>query len=92
MPKVKKEPLRKCLVTNTQHPKKDLFRIVRTPEGDVVVDLKGKLNGRGAYISKSIEAIKIARTKKVLDRQLEVKISEEIYEEMIGLLGDNIEK
>ncbi|HHX78766.1 MAG TPA: YlxR family protein [Acholeplasmataceae bacterium] len=92
MPKVKKEPLRKCLVTNTQHPKKDLFRIVRTPEGNVVVDLKGKLNGRGAYISKSIEAIKIARTKKVLDRQLEVKISEEIYEEMIGLLGDNIEK
>lgn len=92
MPKVKKEPLRKCLVTNTQHPKKELFRIVRTPEGDVVVDLKGKLNGRGAYISKSIEAIKIAKTKKVLDRQLEVKISEEIYEEMIGLLGDNIEK
>lgn len=92
MPKVKKEPLRKCLATNTQQPKKDLFRVVRTPEGKVVVDLKGKLNGRGAYISKSMEAIKIAKTRKVLDRQLEVKISEEIYEEMIGLLGDNIEK
>ncbi len=92
MPKVKKEPLRKCLATNTQHPKKDLFRIVRTPEGTVVVDLKGKLNGRGAYISKSMEAIKIAKTRKVLDRQLEVKVSEEVYEEMIDLLGDNIEK
>lgn len=92
MPKVKKVPLRKCLATNTQYPKKDMFRIVRTTEGTIVVDLKGKVNGRGAYISKSIEAIKTAQIRKVLDRHLEVKIPEEIYKEMIDLLGENIEK
>ncbi|MEE3425260.1 MAG: YlxR family protein, partial [Erysipelotrichaceae bacterium] len=62
--------------------KKDLLRIVRTPEGEVKVDLSGKLNGKGAYISKSMEALELAKKKKVLNRALEVEIPQEIYEEI----------
>ena len=50
---MKKTPMRRCLATNESFPKKDLLRIVRTPEGEVKVDLSGKLNGKGAYISKA---------------------------------------
>ena len=56
-----------------------MFRIVRTPEGEVKVDDTGKMNGRGAYISKSVEAIEIAKTKKILDKKLEIEVSDEIY-------------
>lgn len=56
-----------------------MFRIVRTPEGEVKVDDTGKMNGRGAYISKSVEAIEIAKSKKILDKKLEIEVSDEIY-------------
>ena len=84
---MKKTPMRRCLATNQSFPKKDLLRIVRTPEGEVRVDLSGKLNGKGAYISKSEEAFNIARTKKVLDRALETKIPEEVYEEILKVIN-----
>ena len=58
---VKKVPMRQCLALNESFPKHELFRIVRTPEGEVLVDLKGKVNGRGAYISKSKKAIETAK-------------------------------
>ena len=79
---MKKIPMRRCLATNQSFPKKDLLRIVRTPEGEVKVDLSGKLNGKGAYISKSMEALELAKKKKVLNRALEVEIPQEIYEEI----------
>ena len=79
MIKVKKIPMRLCLATNKPFPKKEMFRIVRTPEGEVKVDDTGKMNGRGAYISKSVEAIEIAKTKKILDKKLEIEVSDEIY-------------
>lgn len=82
----KKIPLRRCLATNDQLPKKDMFRIVRTPEGEVKIDQTGKLNGRGAYISKSEKAINLARTKKVLDRHLEIEVKNEIYLELLEML------
>ena len=66
--------------------KKDLFRIVRTPEGNVVVDLKGKANGRGAYLKKDKEVILKAQKSKVLDRHLEVSVPATIYEELLNLL------
>lgn len=50
--KVRKVPLRKCVATNEQHPKMEMFRIVRTPENEVVIDLTGKVRGHGAYLSK----------------------------------------
>ena len=83
----KKIPIRRCLATNQPFPKKEMFRIVRTPEGAVIVDDTGKANGRGAYLSKSKEAIMIAKSKKLLDKQLEVAVSEEIYAQLLTKLG-----
>ncbi|MDD3382297.1 MAG: YlxR family protein [Bacilli bacterium] len=86
--KPKKVPIRKCVATQTQLPKKELFRIVRTPEGEVKVDLTGKMNGRGAYLAKTIEAVMLAKKKNVLERHLEVKINEEIYQELIEIINN----
>ena len=79
---MKKIPMRRCLATNESFPKRDLLRIVRTPEGDVKVDLTGKLNGKGAYLSKSLEALKLAKSSKCLNKALEVEIPTEIYQEI----------
>ena len=81
--KERKVPMRLCLATNQPFPKKEMFRVVRTPEGNVILDLSGKANGRGAYISKSVEAIEIAKKKKVLDRKLEIEVPAEIYDELL---------
>ncbi len=80
--KVKKIPLRTCVITHEKFPKQELLRIVRTPENLVKVDLTGKLNGHGAYIKKDIEVIEKARKSKSLERILETSISDEVYEEM----------
>ena len=85
---MKKIPMRLCLVTNLPFPKKDLFRIVKTPEGEVKVDKIGKMNGRGAYISRSKDAIVVAKNKKLLDRKLEIKVPDEIYDELLGLIEE----
>jgi predicted RNA-binding protein YlxR (DUF448 family) len=79
----KKIPLRKCVATGEMLPKKEMIRVVRSKEGELFVDMTGKKSGRGAYVSKSEDAIEIARKKKVLDKQLEVKVPDEIYEELV---------
>ena len=84
---MKKIPMRRCLATNESFPKKELLRIVRTPEGEVKVDLTGKLNGKGAYISKSNEALELAKKKKVLDRALETEGPVEVYEEIAKVIN-----
>jgi len=80
--KVKKVPLRSCVITKEQLPKQELLRIVRTPEGEVKADETGKLNGRGAYIKKDIEVLEKAKKSKALARNLEVEIPESIYDEI----------
>ncbi len=80
--KVKKIPLRSCVVTKEKLPKKDLLRVVRTPEGGVIVDLSGKANGRGAYIKKDLEVLNKARKSKILERRLECTIDENLYKEI----------
>ena len=85
--KVKKVPIRRCLATNQPFPKQEMFRIVRTPEGAVIIDDTGKANGRGAYLSKTKEAIMIAKSKKLLDKHLEVNVSEDIYATLLAKLG-----
>ena len=80
---MKKIPLRKCLATNELCPKKDLLRVVKNNEGKVFFDYSSKANGRGAYIKCSVEAIELARKKKVLDRALETNVPEEIYEALL---------
>jgi len=78
--KTKKIVLRSCVVTREKLPKNELLRIVRTPEGNVCVDTTGKLNGRGAYIKKDLEVLEKAKKTRILSRQLEVEISDDIYE------------
>ena len=82
----KKIPLRKCVATGEMLPKKAMIRVVRSKEGEVSVDTTGKKSGRGAYVSKSEEAVELARKKNILERQLEAKIPDEIYEELITLI------
>ena len=79
---MKKIPLRRCIVTKEQLPKTELLRIVKNKENDIFVDQTGKVNGRGAYIKKDANVLKIAKDKKILERALEVNITEEIYEEI----------
>ena len=81
--KVKKIPMRTCVITKEKLEKKDLIRIVRTPEGNAIIDLTGKANGRGAYLKKDIEVIKKAQKTKVLNHILEIEIPDEIYEELL---------
>ena len=80
--KVKKIPLRTCVVTREKLPKQELLRVVRTPEGNVVVDDSGKMNGRGAYIKKDVTVLEMAQKKKVLERHLECNIGESVYDEI----------
>ena len=84
--KEKKIPLRKCVITGEQHPKGEMFRVVRTTEGDVVIDLTGKVRGHGAYVSKDKKVIEMARKKKTLNRALEIEVPEKIYDELIEKL------
>ena len=79
---MKKVPLRKCVATGEQLPKKELIRVVKNKEGQVFVDPTGKMNGSGAYLKKSLEAIEIAQKKAILKRSLEIDIPNEIYEEL----------
>jgi len=85
---VKKIPMRRCVATMVQVPKKELLRIVRSPEGIVKVDLSGKANGRGAYLAKTKEALELAMKKGALARALECEIPMSIYEEIKGLIGE----
>jgi hypothetical protein len=78
--KTKKIPMRTCVVTKEKLEKRDLLRIVRTPEGNVLLDETGKSNGRGAYLKKDIEVINRAEKNKILERILEIEIPESIYE------------
>ena len=83
---VKKIPMRTCVVTREQFPKMELIRVLRTPEGTVTIDTKGKANGRGAYLKKDKAVILKAQKTKVLDKILEVNVPDEIYEQLLELI------
>lgn len=80
--KQRKVPLRKCVATQEMMPKKELIRVVRTPEGEVLIDLTGKKSGRGAYICGKFECFKLAQKNKALDRALKCQVSPEIYDQL----------
>ena len=77
-----------CLGCNEMKPKKELIRIVKTPENEIMVDLKGKANGRGAYICRDAECLKKAVKAKRLERTFATEISDEIYETLKKDLTD----
>ncbi len=85
---MKKIPMRRCVVTREQLPKKDLLRIVRNKDNVVSLDLTGKANGRGAYIKKDLSVLEIAQKKKILEKVLEVSIPQAIYEEIKDIINN----
>ena len=87
--KVKKIPMRQCLGCNEHKPKVELMRVVRTPEGETVLDFTGKKSGRGAYICKSLSCLKKARKSKRLERRLECSITDEVYDRMESEIEGN---
>ncbi len=83
--KQKKIPMRTCVISHEKCPKKDLIRVVRTPDNKVIVDVTGKQNGRGAYLKKDKSVIEKAKTSKMLEKHLETIIDDSIYDELISL-------
>jgi predicted RNA-binding protein YlxR (DUF448 family) len=75
----KKIPLRKCTGCGEMKPKKELIRVLKTSETEVILDTTGRKNGRGAYLCNSVECFQKARKTKGLERSLQIKIPDEIY-------------
>ena len=84
--KMRKIPMRTCVVTREKCEKKDLLRVVRDNNGNVFVDDTNKANGRGAYLKKDKEVFLKAKNNKILDRVLETEVNEEVYEELNKLI------
>lgn len=85
--KEKKLPIRRCTGCGEHFPKNTLVRILRTPDGEIVLDTTGKRSGRGAYICKNNSCLKKARQKGRIEQSLECSISDQIY----AMLEENIE-
>ncbi len=84
--KVRKQPQRMCVGCREMKPKKELLRVVKSPEGEIALDPTGKKPGRGAYVCFDVECLKKARKQKSLSRALDASIDEAVYEELAGKL------
>jgi len=89
--KPKKIPMRMCLGCGEMKPKKELIRVVKSPEGDISLDFTGKKNGRGAYICRNAECYTKARKSRRLEKTFSCRIDEEVYEVMADELGKETE-
>ena len=78
----KKIPLRQCVGCREMKTKKEMIRVIKTPENEVVLDVKGKQNGRGAYLCFCAECLQKARRSKGLERSLKIAIPKEVYENL----------
>lgn len=78
----KKVPVRRCVGCGEHYPKAELVRVLRTPEGEAILDLTGKKSGRGAYICKKASCLKKARKSKRIETSLECSIPEAVYDRM----------
>lgn len=85
----KKKPLRRCIGCMQSFEKSALIRIVRTPDGEILLDFSGKKSGRGAYVCKSTACLAKARKAKRLEKNLDCIIPNEIYERLEVELADN---
>ena len=83
---MKKIPMRTCVVTKEKLPKQELVRVIRTKEGEVLVDPTLKANGRGAYLKKDKAVFETAKKTKILEKHLEVEIPDSVYESLMNLL------
>lgn len=82
MQPTRKIPLRKCVGCQQMFQKRELLRVVLTPEGSLMVDVKGKQNGRGAYLCGKPDCLQLARKKKALERALKVSVPDTLYNEV----------
>ena len=80
--KTRKIPLRKCTGCQEMKSKRELIRVVRSPEGEISIDFTGKKSGRGAYICRDMGCFETARKKHSLERSLKCEISADIYEKL----------
>ena len=80
--KPRKIPQRQCLGCNEHKPKAELLRVLRTPEGEILLDFTGRRSGRGAYICRDVACLRKARKSKRIDRSLECTVPEEVYDRM----------
>ncbi len=80
--KTKKVPLRMCTGCGEMYDKRTLVRVVKTPQGDVQLDLTGKLSGRGAYVCKNVDCLKKARKKRAFERAFGMQIEDSVYTRM----------
>lgn len=78
----RKVPIRMCTGCSEQKPKRELVRVVKTPSGEITLDLTGKKSGRGAYVCKNIECLKKARKAKRLERAFSCQIPDEVYQRL----------
>ena len=85
----KKIPQRMCLGCREHKPKKELVRVVRSPEGEISVDLTGRKNGRGAYVCKSVECLKRARKIRSISKALDCEISDEVFEQLLAEIEED---
>ncbi len=90
MNKPHKVPLRKCVVTREQHPKQTLIRIVKTKDNQVFVDPSGKMNGRGAYVKRSLAVVDKAEKHKILEKHLGIAIPDTIFNQLRTLIQDEV--
>ncbi len=86
---MKKIPLRRCIGCYESKPKNELYRIVKTPEGEIYLDKTGKKNGRGAYICSSMECLEKAIKGKKLEKEFGTKISDEVYNELRNIMEND---
>ena len=84
--KNKKIPMRSCVVSREKLPKQELIRVVKNKDNEVFVDITGKQNGRGIYIKKDLEVLEKAKKSKIIDKLLESKIEDSIYEELENII------
>lgn len=78
----RKIPMRQCLGCREMKPKRELIRVVRSPEGNVSIDMKGKAPGRGAYVCPDVQCLKRAIKAKAISRAFEIEIPQEIYDRL----------
>ena len=88
--KVKKIPIRQCLGCNEHKPKAEMIRVVRSPEGEISLDTKGKTSGRGAYVCFSVKCLNKARKSKRIERALDCVIPEQVYDDMEARLSEEL--
>ena len=88
----KKVPLRQCVGCGQMKSKKEMMRVIKTAEGDIVLDVTGRKNGRGAYLCKQEECLKMAMKNKGLERSFKMSIDQSVYESLQMEYDENSEK